>query len=145
MKKCIKCGTEISDNSIFCNFCGTRQQNYQQNYQQQGYQQFNSAQKSKLIAGLLGIFLGVWGVHWFYLGYAKKAWLNLGLFLAGFFLSLSFIGFFFGEIYAALAIIGMFTAPLPFLASTILGVVQGVQILGGSVICDASGVPLKEC
>ena len=30
-------------------------------------------QKSKMVAGLLGIFLGAFGVHKFYLGYTKEA------------------------------------------------------------------------
>ena len=30
-------------------------------------------QKSKMAAGLLGIFLGAWGIHNFYLGFNKKA------------------------------------------------------------------------
>ena len=30
-------------------------------------------QKSKIVAGLLGIFLGAFGVHKFYLGYTKEA------------------------------------------------------------------------
>ena len=45
-------------------------------YQQQSYNpNFNQSRqplKSKLAAGLLGIFLGGFGVHSFYLGYAGK-------------------------------------------------------------------------
>lgn len=38
----------------------------------QGYPgQPPASQKTKLIAGLLGIFLGAWGVHRFYLGYTN--------------------------------------------------------------------------
>lgn len=33
--------------------------------------------KQKLVAGLLGIFLGGWGIHNFYLGYTKKAVIQL--------------------------------------------------------------------
>ncbi len=33
--------------------------------------------KQKMVAGLLGIFLGGWGVHNFYLGYTKKAVIQL--------------------------------------------------------------------
>ena len=32
----------------------------------------NSSEKNKLVAGLLGIFLGAYGVHNFYLGYVGK-------------------------------------------------------------------------
>jgi len=34
---------------------------------------FTMQPKSKMTAGLLGIFLGAWGVHNFYLGFTKKA------------------------------------------------------------------------
>ena len=36
----------------------------------------------KLIAGLLGIFLGAFGVHKFYLGYTKEALIQLAITLA---------------------------------------------------------------
>ena len=56
------------------------QQGYAQpGYQQNAYQQpvYNGApipgQKSKIAAGILGIFLGAFGIHNFYLGYTGKA------------------------------------------------------------------------
>ena len=48
--------------------------------QQPGY---GYAQKSKIIAGLLGLFLGTLGVHNFYLGYTGKAVAQLLLTLIG--------------------------------------------------------------
>ncbi len=36
-------------------------------------------QKSKMVAGLLGIFLGAFGVHKFYLGYTKEAIIMLAI------------------------------------------------------------------
>jgi TM2 domain-containing membrane protein YozV len=39
--------------------------------------------KSKMAAGLLGIFLGCWGVHNFYLGYTGKAVGQLVLSIVG--------------------------------------------------------------
>ena len=36
-------------------------------------------QKSKMVAGLLGIFLGAFGVHKFYLGYTKEAIIMLAV------------------------------------------------------------------
>ncbi|WP_147681208.1 TM2 domain-containing protein [Actinomyces ruminicola] len=77
---------------------------YQAGYQQPGYQQpgyqapaaaygqpypaYN--QKSKVAAGLLGIFLGAFGVHNFYLGHNGKALAQLLITLLSFF-TLSFI------------------------------------------------------
>ena len=40
--------------------------------------------KSKIAAGLLGIFLGSLGIHNFYLGYTKKAILQLCLTIGGY-------------------------------------------------------------
>lgn len=110
---------------------GYQQQGYQQaNYQQQGYPQqgyypqqnmygTDPNAKSKLVAGLLGIFLGGLGVHNFYLGYTGKA-------IAQLLISLLSCG--------ALAAV-----------SAVWGLVEGILILTGSTITtDASGRPLGE-
>ena len=57
----------------------------QQTYYQAAQQQpgYGSAQKSKIGAGLLGLFLGGLGVHNFYLGYTGKAVAQLLLTLIG--------------------------------------------------------------
>lgn len=57
----------------------------QQTYYQAAQQQpgYGYAQKSKIVAGLLGLFLGVLGVHNFYLGYTGKAVAQLLLTLIG--------------------------------------------------------------
>ena len=72
-KYCSKCGAEVSVHDSFCNNCGASlndsdlgQNNNSNNYAiNQG--------KSKIAAGLFGIFLGAFGVHNFYLGYTGKA------------------------------------------------------------------------
>lgn len=71
-------------------------------------------QKSKMAAGLLGIFLGVWGVHNFYLGFTNRAVLQL--------------------------ILGFVTCGL----SSIWGLVEGIMILTGNINADANGVPLRD-
>lgn len=48
-----------------------------QGYQPYGQQPYAVSTKSKLAAGLLGIFLGSLGVHNFYLGYTTKAVIQL--------------------------------------------------------------------
>lgn len=60
---CKNCGNEIADNSTTCPNCGT------------SVAPVNNGpeKKSKLLAGLLGIFLGGLGIHNFYLGYTGKA------------------------------------------------------------------------
>ena len=62
------------------------QQTYQQPaYQQPVYQQpvAPASDKNKMVAGLLGIFLGALGIHKFYLGYTKAAVIMLVVSIAG--------------------------------------------------------------
>ena len=71
--------------------------------------------KSKLIAGLLGIFIGYLGIHRFYLGY---------------------IGIGIAQIAVTIATCGI---------GGIWGFIEGILILVGSAITtDAEGRPLKE-
>ncbi len=44
-----------------------------------------AAPKSKMVAGLLAIFLGWIGAHKFYLGYQKEAFIMLAVGIVGFF------------------------------------------------------------
>ncbi len=75
-------------------------------------------QKSKIAAGILGILLGGFGVHNFYLGYTGKAVAQLLLTL----LSAGFLA----------------------TVSGIWGLVEGIMILTGSINTDANGIPLKD-
>lgn len=97
------------------------QQAFQQPYGQavQPVPVYNVAQqKSKVAAGLLGIFLGALGVHNFYLGYTGKAVVQLLMTL----LSCGTLG----------------------IISEIWGLIEGIQILTGSINTDAKGIPLKD-
>jgi TM2 domain-containing membrane protein YozV len=71
--------------------------------------------KSKLAAALLGIFLGVFGIHRFYLGYTSIGVIQL--------------------------IVGIVTCGI---ASSIWGLIEGILILTGSIDRDANGVPLRD-
>jgi len=71
-----------------------------------------------MAAGLLGIFLGAFGVHNFYLGYTGKAVAQLLITI----LSLGFLA----------------------VVSSIWGLIEGVMILTGSIKTDAKGVPLSD-
>ena len=75
-------------------------------------------QKSKLVAGLLGIFLGAYGIHNFYLGNTKHALIQLLMTVC------------------SCGILGM--------VSGIWGLVEGIQILCGNINTDARGVALKD-
>ena len=78
----------------------------------------NPAFISKIAAGLLGIFLGSFGVHNFYLGYTGKAVGQLLITLLSCFV-LSFI-------------------------SGIWGLIEGILILTGSISTDADGNKLVD-
>ena len=60
--KCHSCGTPLKEGALFCHTCGAKA----------GFAPTapaeNLSPKSRLVAGLLGIFLGYVGVHSFYLG-----------------------------------------------------------------------------
>lgn len=81
--------------------------------------------KSKLAAGLLGIFLGWLGIHRFYLGYNNIAIAQLAVGLIGFFTV-------------------WFTCGLILLAAWIWGLIDGIMILTGSIATDAQGKPLRD-
>lgn len=74
--------------------------------------------KSKIAAGLLGIFLGAFGVHNFYLGFTGKAIAQLLITL----LSCGMLAF----------------------ASSVWGLIEGILILTGSMDKDADGNPLTD-
>ncbi len=63
-KYCGNCGNEVAPGAEVCMSCGYSVKTASVN---------PDAQKSKLAAGLLGIFLGGLGIHNFYLGYTGKA------------------------------------------------------------------------
>ena len=88
---CKNCGNTMDDNAVICVKCGCAKgtgTSYCHNCGQPtlpgaavctncgvslATPAANGNQKSKMAAGLLGIFLGGWGVHNFYLGYTGKA------------------------------------------------------------------------
>lgn len=106
-KYCINCGKEVEEGQNVCLNCG-RTINQTNNTQQEG--------KSKMVAGLLGIFVGSLGIHNFYLGYNNKGLTQLLITV----LSLGFL------------------SPV----SAIWGLVEGIQILTGTINVDADGKPL---
>ena len=81
----------------------------------------NSAGKSKMAAGLLGIFLGSLGVHNFYLGFTGKAIAQL-----------------------LLTLIGWLACGIGPAAAAVWGLIEGILILTGSINTDADGNPLVD-
>lgn len=62
---CYKCGTEIADEAIICPNCGCATKNYEARNK---HPETDASAKSRLVALLFCIFLGMLGVHRFYLG-----------------------------------------------------------------------------
>jgi TM2 domain-containing membrane protein YozV len=103
---CPNCGA-LSTPDLICDTCGCASLSSRNKPIPPGY-----AQKSRVAAGLLGIFLGTFGAGRFYLGYKKMGWLQLAasIFTGG-------IGGFWG-------------------------IIDGIMILKGSVEYDGNGYPL---
>ncbi len=113
-KFCHNCGAEVNEEQDVCIKCGVKLKNNNSNNNGNN----NPEAKSKIAAGLLGIFLGAFGVHNFYLGYTGKAVAQLLITLLSCFV-LSFI-------------------------SGIWGLIEGILILVGSINKDANGNLLKD-
>lgn len=121
---CVKCGFQNGTGNSFCQNCGTataQGANVCMNcghFIQQAPQYDPALQKSKIAAGLLGILLGTFGVHNFYLGFTGKA--------------------------VAQLLISVLTCGVGAAVSGVWGLIEGIMILTGSIDKDAKGIPLKD-
>lgn len=119
---CPNCGNNVEEGSVFCSACGSNlNEEVIQDVQVTPVQNNNNAnnnvqgRKSKLAAGLLGIFLGGFGVHRFYLGHVGIGILQIVV---------TFITCGVGQLW---------------------GFIEGILILcGTSITTDANGNPLGE-
>lgn len=68
---CANCGSKVNENAAVCLSCGA-------NIITKGGSG-QTGDKQKIVAGLLAIFLGHLGIHWFYLGLTKKGVINIVL------------------------------------------------------------------
>ena len=105
---CSNCGQPLAPNAAVCMHCGVAVAPVAA-AAPAGYQP-----KSKLTAGLLGLFLGAWGVHNFYLGNTNR-----------------------GILQIVLTVVTCGCAGL-------WGFIEGIMILAGSIKTDAKGVPLAD-
>lgn len=145
---CKNCGKEIEDGKELCDACQAAENNTTTAEPEIATQVYSSAdtntnanqnetttttvntnttstsnstsntQKSKIAAGLFGIFLGSFGVHNFYLGYTGKA--------------------------VAQLLITLLTCGFGSFISAVWGLIEGILILAGSIDKDAQGNPLKD-
>lgn len=121
---CKDCGKEIEEGKEYCAECeaarNTTTATGTENVVNENTTNSTQAtsQKSKMAAGLFGIFLGAFGVHNFYLGYTGKAIAQL-----------------------LITVLSCFTLSI---VSEIWGLIEGILILTGSINTDADGNPLKD-
>ncbi len=111
---CTRCGTQNPDTSHFCANCGNPLKPVQAGAVPPYQQPVCQPGKSKIVAGLLGIFLGELGIHRFYLG------------------------------YTTIGIIQIAVTVLTFGIGGLWGFVEGIMIFGGAINKDANGVPLRD-
>ena len=118
---CVSCGYKNGYGKNYCYHCGAKVDGGAQVCLSCGYALTKENEskklvgtKSKLTAGLLGIFLGGIGGHNFYLGYTGKA---------------------VGQIFASLCTMGI---------GSIWGFIEGILILAGKIDKDAEGYLLTD-
>ena len=95
-KFCPNCGTETQPNQALCTKCGAAIG-----------AAASGGKKDKMVAGLLGIFLGSLGIHKFYLGYNKEGLIMLLVSVVGSFVTCG----------ATLSVVG------------IIGLIEGIMYL----------------
>lgn len=111
MSYCVQCGKALQEEDIFCSNCGCKVKMREKVENNFSYAHFsksvNQCEKSKVVAGLLAIFLGALGIHKFYLNQSKAGTIMLLVSILGVFLFglgpviMGIIGFFEGIIYLA--------------------------------------------
>ena len=118
---CANCGNAVPAGAVACPTCGAGEAPQAQVAYVQPAPAAPAApyvQKSRLAAGLLGIFLGAYGVHNFYLGFTGKA--------------------------VAQLLITVLTCGAGALVSSVWGLIEGILLLTQHDKTDAKGVPLKD-
>ena len=118
---CVRCGCQKGKGTTYCPHCGEETNPDAAVCMSCGCAVSSGGEKSKLAAGLLGIFLGTLGIHNFYLGYTKKAIIQVLL----------------GTVGSLLLFIGP-------CVSGIWGLIDGIMILSGKISVDGKGIPLQD-
>lgn len=114
VKYCSNCGNELKDGADICLKCGKI---VNEKINNQNINKDPNA-KSKIVAGILGILLGCFGVHNFYLGYTSKA--------------------------VAQLLISVLSCFILSPVSAIWGLIEGIMILTGNIDSDATGRKLTD-
>ena len=117
---CYQCGNPMNPGASVCLSCGCSNDSAEA---------LPEGSKSKMVAGLLGIFLGQLGIHNFYLGYSNKAIIQLAVTVGCYIIS---------------GIGGWSFLRLGPSAMAVWGLIEGIQILTGKIATDAQGRKLKD-
>ena len=112
---CVRCGCAKGAGTAYCHNCGQSTLPGASVCTSCGCALTKAmGRKSKIAAGLLGIFLGGWGVHSFYLGNIKKGFIQL--------------------------VVSLVTCGL----GSFWGIIEGILILCGKINTDYYGNPLDN-
>lgn len=126
---CSTCGAIVKDSDSICSNCGillksnnsydgskiNSNSGYNQSYNNVGEYKNEQPQKSKVVAGILGILVGGLGIHRFYLG------------------------------YVGIGILQIILTIITFGAAGMWGFIEGILILCGSgITTDSNGRPLSD-
>ncbi len=150
---CPRCQAPKGRGTNFCPFCGTQVTEEQEICTNCGVEMGSFglvSVKSKVAAGLLAVFLGKFGVHNFYLGYTKRAAVQLGLMIfsyvivfASFFSTAASSYYFMRDS----AVFSLLAAVIIFLLLAggvrIWSFIEGILILCGKIKKDGKGRILK--
>lgn len=127
---CVRCGVAAGSGNKFCHNCGAGVEPIAAVCLKCGAALGSTGQaalpgqplKSRLVAGLLGIFVGAFGVHRFYLGYTTIGVVQVLVTVVG----------------------GVITCGFGWIAGAIWGFVEGILILARQINKDAQGNPLAD-
>ena len=118
---CVKCGVSKGEGVKFCNGCGVNTGSKAVVCTSCGIQLETSnsvGNKSRMAAGLLGILLGAFGIHNFYLGFISRGVIQL--------------------------LMTVLSLGILWIASWIWGIVEGITILTNKQYKDATGKLLSD-
>ena len=135
---CPFCGTQVTAEQKICMNCGVEMETYG-----------SVGAKSKVAAGLLGIFLGRYGVHNFYLGCYKKAVVQLCLTILSYGIYIvSIVSFatsvdFVSDMELVGSVFGMLMCLLIICGVGLWAFVESILIFCGKIRKDGKGRLLK--
>ena len=115
---CTSCGVSTNKGNAYCSFCGAETNEAADVCVKCGAKlaKLNGEPKSKIVAGLLGVFLGAFGIHRFYLGYTTIGVVQLILSV----------------------LLGFFTCGVTTAIVGLWGFIEGILIICGTVITTDS-------